>query len=818
VKVAFNDILPISYIEGNVIVTKYGDVAACFAFQGKEVFSQDKNQFMDSNEFLTTAYSFLDDASFVIQKQEVFLETTYVPPAEMENDTYMSKAFLAHFKGKKYFKHYSYVYLIKTDVLSISRNYDTTVRPGEKAKTISADLDEFKTTIDHFKSHLSKNGFKLVDLNQEQLEKVVEGYFSFFETDVISDIQFSPQFKIGDKFAEIYSLNDDSNQPEKVSPFSINSDYSTDDNKVHSDFLYALGPGLKCDHILNQFIFLDGQRYWTEQLNRKNKDLKSMKSMSPGNEKLAADHLRFLEDTINADGVKKVCRYHMNVIFWGDTVERLTSLKGAVKGRFIELGITPHAANYLDLKKLFLASSPGNGGTMPKEETIITHTDHASCFLLKESVIDRSKGKPSTHGIQFVDRMSNIPMYRDMWFEPYRNKLIDNRNGLVIGKSGGGKSSTTIEVLRQFYEMGFLITTIDIGGSFELLAKEYNGNYITYQPGMSLGINPFQVLDGVMTVEHLEYLATFIQVLWKPKEALEDEKRAALEKVIIAAYQGEKRDNGDYQVKVDGISADIAWFYKWVDAHKEAIREITRGNESYFDINSFLVSLEQFVNGKFSNLFILKEGQNNVDPSKRLTIFELNNIKDHPTLFPIFALLIDYLSTNVLWKNAKAQKIFLYDEAHKILEKPGMAVQLRFQYKTYRKYDAGVWICIQQISDIDVEQGNIAEAILGNSDIKLLMRHAKDLIPAISNRLMLTKHQESLLRSINNNFNGKYAYTEHLSILGADMKVVRTMVSPAQRVIMTSEFSEKSTLYKLVEQEGDWYKGVEAYIKHKNWA
>jgi hypothetical protein len=113
------------------------------------------------------------------------------------------------------------------------------------------------------------------------------------------------------------------------------------------------------------------------------------------------------------------------------------------------------------------------------------------------------------------------------------------------------------------------------------------------------------------------------------------------------------------------------------------------------------------------------------------------------------------MSTNVLWKKKSAQKIFVYDEAHKILEKPGMGISLRFQYKTYRKYDAGVWICIQQISDLDVGYGNIAEAILGNSDLKFIMRHAKDLVPAISQRLDLGLHNESLLRSIKNDTTSK---------------------------------------------------------------
>jgi len=815
-RVGFEDVFPIYGIEDNVLINKYGDMATCFLFQGKEVFSLDKNGFADLAGFFDSAFNFLDE-SYVVHQQFISLDTVYnSPPLEFE--TYMSKAYAAHFLGKRYYKTYCYVTIIRTDTVSIKRGYSTTRKPGEKGKRISFDIQEYNSTCAQYVSHLKSNGISMVPLTRDQVERVLDGYFSFFREGVLSDLEFSDSIKVGDCHGTIFALNNDENQPEQVLPYAENKEYSTESGKIQSDLLYNLTFGLKCDHVVNVIYYLDGQRFWKDALEKRSKSLESMASFSSDNKKKAEDNRAFLEDTIKGDGNKKVVRMHMNVLFWADSREALKTLKGVVKGCFIDRGMRPHEANYLDIKNIYLSSCLGNAGTMPYEETFVTHSDIAACYLLKESIYDRSAGTPSKDGLILVDRVSGIPMFRDMWDLPYRTKKIDNRNGLVVGKSGGGKSSTTVEVCRQFLEMGFNITAIDIGGSLELFVREYDGNYIIYRVGMALGINPFDLKDAILTVDHLEYLATFVFILWKPKENLEDERRQVLERLIVEFYKAEKVDNAFYKAR-HITRWDIKVFYKWVSENKELITVTTRGRDEFFDLDSFIIVLEQFVTGKFSNLFVVNEGERLVDPTKKITVFELDNIKDHPTLFPIFAMLIGYMSLNVLLGSSGGGKILVYDEAHKILEKPGMAINLRYQYKTYRKFDAGVWICIQQISDIDIPNTNIEESIRGNCDLKYIMRHAVDAVDSLVDKLKLSEHQKALLMSIQNNLAGKYGYFEHLNIVGTDSKVVRTMVSPQQRVIMMSDKEDKKELYSVVESVGgDWHKGIEKFIKIRGWS
>jgi hypothetical protein len=43
------------------------------------------------------------------------------------------------------------------------------------------------------------------------------------------------------------------------------------------------------------------------------------------------------------------------------------------------------------------------------------------------------------------------------------------------------------------------------------------------------------------------------------------------------------------------------------------------------------------------------------------------------------------------------------------------------------------------------------------------------------------------------------------------------MISPQQRVLMMSEFSDKAELFRFVENAGGWHEGMEEYIKFKKW-
>jgi hypothetical protein len=104
-------------------------------------------------------------------------------------------------------------------------------------------------------------------------------------------------------------------------------------------------------------------------------------------------------------------------------------------------------------------------------------------------------------------------------------------------------------------------------------------------------------------------------------------------------------------------------------------------------------------------------------------VFEIDAIKDDPTLFPIVTLIIMdvFLQKMRLKKN---RKVLVIEEAWKAIATPLMAEYIKYLYKTARKFWASVGVVTQEIQDI-IGSEIVKEAIINNSDVVMLLDQSK---------------------------------------------------------------------------------------------
>jgi hypothetical protein len=104
-------------------------------------------------------------------------------------------------------------------------------------------------------------------------------------------------------------------------------------------------------------------------------------------------------------------------------------------------------------------------------------------------------------------------------------------------------------------------------------------------------------------------------------------------------------------------------------------------------------------------------------------VFEIDAIKDDPTLFPIVTLIIMdvFLQKMRLKKN---RKVLVIEEAWKAIATPLMAEYIKYLYKTARKFWASVGVVTQEIQDI-LGSEIVKEAIINNSDVVMLLDQSK---------------------------------------------------------------------------------------------
>ena len=100
---------------------------------------------------------------------------------------------------------------------------------------------------------------------------------------MIRDIHFKDEMKIGDQHCQMFALADVEDLP-SLCGSRINYDkYSTDKTKFSVGFASPLGQLLTCNHIYNQYIFIEDTGKTIKQLESKRLRLQSLSNYSREN-------------------------------------------------------------------------------------------------------------------------------------------------------------------------------------------------------------------------------------------------------------------------------------------------------------------------------------------------------------------------------------------------------------------------------------------------------------------------------------------------------------------------------------------------------
>jgi len=93
-----------------------------------------------------------------------------------------------------------------------------------------------------------------------------------------------------------------------------------------------------------------------------------------------------------------------------------------------------------------------------------------------------------TKGHIYNDRFGT-PVKINLWDYP----TLNNKNRIVIGPSGSGKSFWLNNYILQSYELGRDIMIIDIGGSYRSMIALNGGKYFDSTEQKKFAFNPFLV-------------------------------------------------------------------------------------------------------------------------------------------------------------------------------------------------------------------------------------------------------------------------------------------------------------------------------------
>ena len=281
-----------------------------------------------------------------------------------------------------------------------------------------------------------------------------------------------------------------------------------------------------------------------------------------------------------------------------------------------------------------------------------------------------------------------------------------------------------------------------------------------------------------------EKIAANNQLMRLMPELIENKYLVRIEKKI------DKMEAQRRKMKVSALS-----FNTYYEFALERIPQIMSEKKIAFDIDNFAAILEQFYRGGELEQTL----NNDVDDSlfeEQFIVFEIDKIKDDPVLFPIVVLIImDVFLQKMRIK--KGRKALIIEEAWKAISSPTMAEYIKYLYKTVRKFHGIAGVVTQELNDV-IDSPIVKEAIINNSDVKILMDQSKfkDRYDKIAAVLGLTEVQKKQIFTINslNNHDGRSYFKEVWICRGQVSDVYGVEEPPECYWAYTTERAEKEAL------------------------
>ncbi len=353
-------------------------------------------------------------------------------------------------------------------------------------------------------------------------------------------------------------------------------------------------------------------------------------------------------------------------------------------------------------------------------------------------------------------------------FDPFSSEMT-NANQIISGGSGAGKSFLTNLVISQMLKEMPKVFILDIGGSYQKLSQNLNGQYIPLGANSGLSINPFDLdgLDESQKDQKIKFLVSMVELMTKETDtkSLGRLEKSELETLILNLL--EEKENPRLSDLKD----------KLIQHEESALVRIGKILSTWCGDTPY---------GKFV------DRETNIKLSSDIICFDLKGLETHPELQSVCLFLITDLVWREIQKDRINMKFVVFDECWKLLENEAGSQFIAEVFRTFRKYFASA-VAISQTMD-DFSKSKIASAIMPNSSIKWIMKQKGANLENLKNALQLNDKELSLVTSLRSE---KGAYSEAFLMCEDKRGVVRIEAIPLEYWLFTTDPKDLSLLNEL---------------------
>lgn len=280
---------PLLAVEGGCIISKDADITVSYRVELPELFTVTSAEYEAIHAAWCKALKVLPEYS-VVHKQDWFIRERYRPATGGEDMSFLSRSYERHFNERPFLNHACYLHLTKTtrERMRMQSNFSTLCRGNIIPKEVNREsATKFLEAAEQFERILNDSGFlTLVRLTGDEITGtaeqpgLLERYFSLSLSDTTSlqDIELGAEMlRVGNKRVCLHTLSDTEDLPGRVGTDTRYERLSTDRSDCLLSFAAPVGLLLSCDHLYNQYVFLEDS---DENLRMFEKRARNMQSLS----------------------------------------------------------------------------------------------------------------------------------------------------------------------------------------------------------------------------------------------------------------------------------------------------------------------------------------------------------------------------------------------------------------------------------------------------------------------------------------------------------------------------------------------------------
>ena len=379
----------------------------------------------------------------------------------------------------------------------------------------------------------------------------------------------------------------------------------------------------------------------------------------------------------------------------------------------------------------------------------------------------------------------------------------NNHNFFVAAGSGSGKSFGLGFLASNYYAAGAKVRIVDIGGSYEKIAKTNKGVYLDFGKE-EICINPFDYhyndeADRQSNQMSAAYVVAEMCFSGTGSPATETQWS------LIKNASQWVDVNGHNERGIDAVHEYLATYPEHVGENElqlEAAVEIA--HELAFNLTDFTST------GRYGRFF---NGKSTFDISRDdFVVIELEALKPQKELFSVVIMqIMNKVTEDLYLSDRSTPRFIIFEEAATLLKKNGVEDFSRLTgiveegYRRARKYSGSFGVVLQSLLDLK-QFGDLGDVILANAAYRFLLysdNHKK----AIDEKMVdYSGLAADLLTSVKN---VKPRYSEMFVDTPFGKGVARLSVDPWSYWIYTSTGTEVRMFDDLLEQGIEPYKAIQ---------